>query len=46
MNSDYYTPKDVSEELPYRWSSNETWSSNKAGWEKRLRQFCALAYSD
>ena len=46
MNSDYYTRKDASEKLPYRWSSTKTWSQNKDDWETRLRQFCTLTISD
>lgn len=46
MNDDYYTRKDVLERLPYQWSRSKTWSTNKAGWETRLRQFCTLTISD
>ncbi|MYD10659.1 MAG: hypothetical protein F4X02_11535 [Chloroflexi bacterium] len=46
MNDDYYTRKDVLERLPYQWSRSETWSSNSARWETRLRQFCTLTITD
>ncbi|MCY3779420.1 MAG: hypothetical protein OXG78_03840 [Chloroflexi bacterium] len=46
INTDYYTRKDVLERRPYQWSRSKTWSSNKAAWESRLRQFCVLTIAD